>query len=1400
MLESRIELSECIKAQHGQSDSASGERGKSFSLGDAKEYVSDLDLLRLSDRTVIPQKRLFRFLYPKKVPHIPEPSERKVYPIFKVNIISRIWFFWLIPLLLVGYRRTVQHDDLWLLDERLSVETLHKRFMFHLEAYRISARKRYALKYPQASNEQVVLNAKLRDYDLLKALFKTFRFVYLRSTLFILIGTCIHCIEPIVLRKLLEAQSLHQKAKSLGFLSLSCLFSLVFGVLFNHFMQDSSVTGVQVNTVLTRAMLDKSMRLSRSSRNEWPSGKINSLIGTDLSRLEFAAIFQPMLVSFLPAIIITIIYLVYTLGPSALVGYGVFLLVLLIFGVSVRSMMKFRISANEHTDSRVTLIKEILNSVRMLKFYAWEDAYENLVQAERKLELHSIKYIQYLRSTMSAVTLSVPAFASLLTFAFVNLVNGERLTAAIIFSVFGMFQSQNIALFFLPIALGTASDSVVTLKRVQAFLEAEEEPSDTRKLGFATDPVAIKVIDASFEWEFPDNDNKHSNVCSYDFKSFKSPSFNSFNNLNFEINRGELVLITGVIGTGKTSLINALAGIMKKSSGDTIINGELLYCGYPWLQNSTIRDNITFGSPYDENRYREVIRVCSLENDLKVLLHKDLTEVGERGINLSGGQKSRVNLARCIYKDCDIYLLDDVFSAVDSQVVHHIMHECIEGYLANKTRVIATHQISMVKSADKVIFLGTDGSVNFGSIEELKSKHQEFNNLFEMSTSKKHEVDHDDIQAIEDGDKSLAPYDFLSSNSSPEHVHKQSLTEDDSESNDWIEKDYELQQGSVEREVRGESSVSFSVYKQYFFAGFGKNTVFFVAFFFLIVISTTFFEFFYSILLSYWSENKFSKLSGAHYMGLCLIFSILGYLLKNVEFMLICYMGINASMNLGFKALHRVIHSSVIFLDTTPVGRILNRFTKDTNSLDNEMTEFLRLFIYQSSLFVGVIILSVVYVPWSALAVPGFLLAYLVIADLFQCTSREIKRIESVERSFVRNNINEVLGGLETLRSYNAQARFLKKAAYLGDKLNESSYVLIALQRWVALFVDLIAVIFTFLIGSLCVFGVFGVSTASTGVLLTQVIHLPGILNTLLRCTTQMDLNMNSAERMLEYANDLPIEAPYRIPELQPPQSWPESADITFSNVSVSYRPGLPLVLSGLSFQIKSGEKIGICGRTGAGKSTIMSALYRIIELQSGSIEIGGLDISKIGLYDLRSRFSIIPQDPVLFKGDIRKNLDPFLGHTDDQLWSALVRSGVIDEKEIEDVKKQKLDGNTKLHKFHLSQVVDEDGNNFSLGERQLLSLARALVRLSKVLILDEATSSVDFKTDLRIQRCINFEFANSTVLCIAHRLKTILHYGRILVLSRGKIEGFDTPINLFKHNKVFHDMCVYAGISESDF
>ncbi|XBW38273.1 hypothetical protein QEN19_003862 [Hanseniaspora menglaensis] len=1414
------------------------------------EFMNKEDIEKITDSQLYLQKRFFSFMKSKKIPSIPkDDSERKEYGYNNANFFSKLFFLWCIPIVGVGYKRTIQPQDLQKLTPEMKVAALTETFykIWYKEVSNLIAKykkehpeEEYP-EFPSVKDERHYFYGKLQPgkFTLVKVLYLTLLKKHSKAIIFAALGNCSAACNPLVTKRLInfveEKQiyhSLHVN-KGVGYAIAATLIMLSNGLLFNHFFYMSTLAGTQTKGIMQSVLLAKSFKLSSSSRNDYSNGVLTSMMSSDMQRLELAIALQPFLWGFIPPAVICLVLLLVNIGPVSLIGFAIFILLIFITIRAFKSIISIRIKANKETDTRVTYMREVLNSLKMIKFYAWEDAYEKNIVEVRSREVYETKKMLYTRNFFTALGIIMPTLSTLVTFLVLYKVGWGGKSVGSIFSSLSTFQVMAILVFFLPMSLSTGVDALIGLQRAQKLLLSKEEQQFEARSECEDKTLSLKLENCDFEWEIFDDDDVNdkesstssdndgatslasasykekgnettdidqksevtydhekqmvSDILESDNKKSKDTDmkikFKGFHNASFEIKNGEFVMVTGAIGTGKTSLLNALAGMMPQLKGTVKQTGDLLLSGQPWIQNTTLKNNILFGSKLDNEKYNKVLDACSLLPDLDILPNGDQCELGDKGVNLSGGQKARLSLARTCYKDADIYLFDDVLSAVDSRVGKYIMDKCMLELLDGKTKILATHQLSLMDRVDKILFLNSVGEISFGTVAELMSSNDEFNRLVQFSqnqTEEEEEENDDEEEALDE----LAKL-------------KKELT---------AKSAIILQTGNKEK--RAYNSISFSVYKTYIIAACGKFTIPVLIMYALSVIFTTFCMLFSSVWLSFWTQEKFDR-PASFYMGLYCLFVFGAFFFMVIQFTTLCTICLNAAKHLNLRVVKKLLHTKMSFLDVTPMGRILNVVSSDTNTLDNEISEQLRMFIYQLANLTGVIILCIIYMPWFAISIPFLTFLYVIIASHYQATGREAKRLESVQRSFVYNNINEVLSGMSTIKCYSKEKAFLLKSSFLIDKQNEAAHLTFALQRWAALFIDMVACLFALIIALLCITRTFHVNAASVGVMLTYVLQLPGLLNTLLRSMTQTENDMNSVERLVSYSMELPQEAAYKSGNgdgvVKPSPQWPVNGSIQFENVSMAYREGLPLVLKDLSFDIKDGEKIALVGRTGSGKSSTVLTLFRLVELAQGKIIIDGEDISNLGLYDLRKNLTIIPQDPVLFKNTIRRNLDPFGEYSDDQLWEGLVNSGAIEAHLLEQVKSQVVSKhaseNNVVHKFHLDQMVQEDGVNYSNGERQVLALTRAVVKKSKILVLDEATSSVDYETDAKIQSKIAVEFKESTVITIAHRLNTILHYDKIMVLEKGEIYEFDKPLDLFLNEKsIFREMCEKASITEADF
>lgn len=954
---------------------------------------------------------------------------------------------------------------------------------------------------------------------------------------------------------------------------------------------------------------------------------------------------------------------------------------------------------------------------------------------------------------------------------------------------------------FHSVSTSSSIEAYVALGRVYKFLtSAEVDPNaiiveDRRRSGSnqdASDKYSLLVTDASYSW-YKNSDPVISNI-------------------NIAIKKDCLLSVIGRVGSGKSSLIAALCGDLERVSGEVRIRGSVAFVPQQaWIMNDTLRANILFGNRYDPHYYQKTIEACCLQQDFDMLLGGDMTEIGERGINLSGGQKARISLARAVYARADIYLFDDPLSAVDAHVGKTIFDKVVgpKGMLAGKTRVFVTHQIQYLSQSPQIMMLRDGKVVEQGNFQELMARKAE---VYQLVSEFGRDPTQDVAATLDDDSESLveqevhldedvverdafpaeetpllsstprsARRDSIRSTTSVRTLRRPSVASAISRTaakapepkNSALMSEEQMKQGSVSRSVylAYAKACSYSAVIAYLLSMILSQSA---------SIST-------SLWLTHWSSDNDSGKgvsSPMYYIG---VYALLGfsYSLLTVfqSIILQVYCGIRSARVLHQDMLHSVLRSPMSFFDTTPMGRILNRFSKDQSTIDEVLP---RSFSgYSRTLFqvISVLVVVTMSTPSFIIIILPFSFVYLWLQRYFLSTSREIRRLDSVSRSPVFAHFQETLGGISTIRAYRQQKRFIDGNEHRLDQNLRAFYPGIAGNRWLAFRLECLSSVIIFGSAFLSVVSLarhVAVDPGLVGLSLSYALSITQTLNWMVRQYTEIESNIVSVERLKEYV-ELTPEAPETIPYHRPPQEWPAEGRVDFINYETRYRPGLELVLRGVNCSIRSHEKIGICGRTGAGKSSLTLSLFRIIESVKGQIFVDGIDISTLGLYDVRSRFSIIPQDPVLFAGTIRFNLDPSGTKSDLELWQALEDSYLKDYVST-------LDGG-------LNAIVLEQGDNFSVGQRQLICLARALLRKTSLLVLDEATAAIDLETDALVQAIIRQKFADCTILTIAHRINTVMDSDRIMVLDQGRVAEFDSPANLLADPKsIFYSLAKESG------
>lgn len=1374
----------------------------------------------------------------------PIPEDPGVIPQSLSHFWSYLWFGWMSPLMRVGYQRPLEQGDLWRVDRDREADVMADRLAINLERMRKRKSTKFALFW--------ACNATFFKLFWTAGLLKICADVNLMT-------------QPLLVKKLIQfaSDAYYGEPVSVGAgvgyaIGLAVMNQLA-SFCNHHVFYGMMMTGAMTRASLITLMYRKSLVLSNRSRVTFSNAKITNMISTDSYRIDFAAGYFHMIWTAPIQIIICLVILLINLGVPSLAGFALLIVATPALGKIAKVISRWRKDSIVFTDSRVRHTQEILSSMRIIKYYAWEEPFLSRVVDLRNAELKIVRKLLTVRSAVFAVSLVIPVFASMLAFIVVKL-TGHALIPAQVFSSLTLFNLLRMPLMLLPLAFTAATDAWVAFGRIQELLFAEEMAEPVQVKHGA--PNAVELVNASFTWESEglpekktpkilgkvgwrrfvpfthrpqeevaepvvektsnaedeveeekreeqenidtinnaetanmyqgatmlaekpeelrremsqlskvqstDRNSIHRAYSKFSVQSTKQAvrrDASKINNVNLTVKRGELIGICGAIGSGKSSLLAAIVGDMRRSAGEVVIGGTVGFCPQSaWIQSATVRSNILFGQEYIEAKYQTVLRACALEADLETLPFGDLTEIGERGVTLSGGQKARIAIARATYFDPDIFCLDDVLSALDAHVGRHLFEACISGLMAGKTRILATHQLHFLSNVDRIVFMNDDGRVDVGSLDELKISNPNFSQqvLAGGTSQDEKKEDEDEVESEAIGD------------------NKPKLEKKDVE-------------GIMQAEERAVQSVDLAVYAEYCRQGGG---LWVVPAMLAVIILTQASNIATNLWLSYWSSNLFD-ISTADYIG---IYASIGGLQAISYFVMgfgLTWIGNRSSKLMMAKALARTMRAPMSFFDTTPLGRIINRFSKDVDTMDNNLTDSFRMFFSTFASIFGTFILIIVIYHFFVIALVPLAIGFIIAAAYYRASAREMKRMDSIARSSVFAHVGETLSGIAVIRAYNLQMTFRHFNEQTINRMNQAYFLTLTNQRWLGLRLDVVGSLLIFVVGILVTTNRFDTNPSTTGLVLSYCLSIVGMMSWMVRQMAEVENNMNSTERMYHYGFNLENEAPATIEGHVPAKSWPEKGAIEMKNVGLRYRPELPMVLHHFNLSVKGGERIGVVGRTGAGKSSIMAALYRIAELAEGKVEIDGVDVSTIGLYDLRSKLSIIPQDPILFGGTIRSNLDPFGDRSDRELWDALRRSWLVRESEVPDP----ADPTKAKPRFDLDTKVDDEGLNFSLGERQCLSLSRALVRRSRILVLDEATSSVDFETDAKIQRTISTEFTECTLLCIAHRLRTIINYDRVCVLDAGKVVEFDTPHNLFRtEGSIFKSMCERSKISDGDF
>ncbi|KAF6083623.1 ATP binding cassette subfamily C member 4 [Phyllostomus discolor] len=1227
---------------------------------------------------------------------------KKANPLQNANLCSRVFFCWLNPLFKIGHKRRLEEDDMY----SVLPEDRSKHLGEELQRY-------WDKEVSRAEKDS-------QKPSLTKAIIKCYWKSYLILGIFTLVEESIRITQPVFLGKIISYFENYDPAdaaalqKAYIYAAMLTLCTLALAVLHHLYFYHVQCAGMRLRVAMCHMIYRKALRLSNVAMGKTTTGQIVNLLSNDVNKFDQVTIFLHFLwVGPLEAIAVTVL-LWMDIGIACLAGMAVLIILLPLQSCFGKLFSSLRSKTAAFTDARIRTMNEVITGIRIIKMYAWEKSFADLITNLRRKEISKILRSSYLRGMNLASFFVASKVIVFMTFT-VYVLLGNVITASRVFVAVALYGAVQLTVtLFFPVAIEKVSESIVSIRRIKDFLLLDEITQPGAQLP-SDGKTIVHVQDFTAFWD----------------KASETPTLQG---LSFTVRPGELLAVVGPVGAGKSSLLSAVLGELPPRQGVVTVHGRVAYVSQqPWVFSGTVRSNILFGKKFEKERYERVIKACALKKDLELLEDGDLTVIGDRGATLSGGQKARVNLARAVYQDADVYLLDDPLSAVDAEVGRHLFQLCICQTLHEKITILVTHQLQYLKAASQILILKEGKMVQKGTYTEFLRSGVDFGSLLKKENEEAE-------QASTSESPSLRHRTFSESSVWSQQSSRPSLKDGAPESQsatyvlqDWWLSYWANQQSALNTTVNGNGNVT-------------------------------------------------EKLDLHWYLGIYSGLTVATVTFGFARSLLVFYVLVHSSQTLHNKMFESILKAPVLFFDRNPIGRILNRFSKDIGHMDDLLPLTYLDFIQTFLQMIAVVSVAVAVIPWVAIPLVVLGILFFFLRGYFLQTSRDIKRLESTTRSPVFSHLSSSLQGLWTIRACKTEERFQELFDAHQDLHSEAWFLFLTTSRWFAVRLDAICAIFVTVVafGSLILSKT--LDAGQVGLALSYALSLMGMFQWCVRQSAEVENMMISVERVMEYT-DLEKEAPWESPK-RPPPAWPHEGVIVFDNVNFTYSLDGPLVLKHLTALIKAREKIGIVGRTGAGKSSLISALFRLSEPE-GRIWIDKILTTEIGLHDLRKKMSIIPQEPVLFTGTMRKNLDPFNEHTDEELWNALKE---VQLKEAIEELPGKMD--TELA---------ESGSNFSVGQRQLVCLARAILRKNRILIIDEATANVDLRTDELIQKKIREKFAQCTVLTIAHRLNTIIDSDKIMVLDSGRLKEYDEPYVLLQNTEsLFYKMVQQLGKAEA--
>nr|XP_039260711.1 multidrug resistance-associated protein 4-like isoform X5 [Styela clava] len=1283
-------------------------------------------------------------------------------PMFRANIFSLFSYWWLNDFFAEGSKRSLQEYD-----------------MLELDTSNTSAAITSDLEKNWKKEVERSIKSKTNNPSLIRAVVMTYKGRHAICGVLALLEECLRTAVPVLIAYLIkyfENQTDTPVWHAYAYAAGISVITISLAILHHQSFYLSQRIGWHMRASTCALMYKKTLRLSQKSLNHTTTGQIVNLGATDVLRFDWLPVFLHYLwIGPLQCLVVGVI-LWQEFGIAILAGMGVLVLIMILQTFNGKAFGKLRSMTAVLTDERIRLMNEVVTGMRIIKMYAWEKPFAKLVSDVRRKEVKRI-----------LMASSIKAFN------------------------FCFFVCQDKILTFVTLIVYVALGGTVTASKKYLLMEEFSEIR-TNLQPKANIDAFVELKNFSGKWDLDDDSKERADI--------------TLKCINVRLEAGKLLAVIGPVGAGKSSLLSAVLGELPALKGKAIVHGKIVYSNQvPWVFSGTLRENILFGEEYEKERYDDVISACCLTKDLTLLSDGDLTLIGERGVTLSGGQKARVSLARATYKrNADICLLDDPLSAVDTTVASHIFKHCICGLMKHKARILVTHQLQLLKTVDEILIFKEGTVSDRGTYDELQAKGVDFAALLKKKEKGVAAEESIPLTPKIRRRASISGSSLLSRRNSLNTSHisimsRLSLTE--------IEQEEKSMGELIPEETREQGSIEGKVYLEYFKVAANK---FSLALFFIFIIASHIIYVMNDWWLSEWAasyENYVESLSmmsnssldesmrysgsgqfesptktanltsltqldstatfdSSFYLKVYAILSAIMVMVVLIHANIHFYICVTSGIHMHNKMFRAILRAPIRFFDTNPSGRILNRFSKDMGQIDELLPLTFMDFLWIFGVIISVLILTSVVNYFVIIVIIPLVIYFLWLRNYYLRTSRDIKRLEGTCRSPVFSLLSSTLQGLLTVRAFGVQNQFENKFHECQDLHSASWFLFLVGSRWFGLRLDLITATFVSTVAFFSVISasLLNLNPGEIGLILTYTASLVSQFQWGVRQSAEVENLMTSVERVQQYYR-IPPEAADENPDNKPPKSWPPYAAIDFKSVSFSYYKDGPDVLQNIDLEIRAKEKIGVVGRTGAGKSSLISALFRLSELTSGEIFIDGIPITPLGLQDLRSVLSIIPQDPILFTGTMRRNIDPFNKYSDEDLWNALEQ---VQLKEL--VKSLPMKLNTELA---------ESGSNLSVGQRQLVCLARAVLRKSKILVIDEATANVDIRTDRLIQMTIRQKFKQCTVITIAHRINTIIDSDKILVLDEGQVKEYDEPHTLLEmKDGYFARMVKSAGLSES--